>query len=353
MAEASKLKAWISAARLRTLPLSISGILVGSAFAFSKVINWRSSLLYLKNLSIEETGVVDYLQSIGFEFNYLIPILALITTLGFQILSNFANDYGDGVKGTDNDDRIGPMRAIQSGIISPQEMKRGMIITATLTLISAILLIYVSLGIERLLVSLFFLVLGIAAIWAAIKYTVGDNAYGYRGLGDVFVFIFFGPVSVMGIYYLITKTLDWEMIFPSITIGLLSVAVLNLNNMRDVESDKKAGKNTIVVKMGLVKAKLLHYGFIIIAFVCAIISVLALFVSAMEVSVYNDEEIFYANNYFTFLPLLAFIPLFIHLFKVKRTQSPALLDPELKKVALSTFLFAVLCCVSVWIVSSF
>jgi 1,4-dihydroxy-2-naphthoate octaprenyltransferase len=352
MAEASKLKAWISAARLRTLPLSISGILVGSAFAFSKVINWRFTLVYLKNLSINESGVVDYLQSIGFGFSYIIPILALITTLGFQVLSNFANDYGDGVKGTDNEDRIGPMRAIQSGIISPQEMKRGMIITTVLTLISAILLIYVSLGIERLLVSLFFLVLGIAAIWAAIKYTVGDNAYGYRGLGDVFVFIFFGPVSVIGIYYLITKVVDWEMIFPSITVGLLSVAVLNLNNMRDVESDKKAGKNTIVVKMGLAKAKLLHYGFFVVAFVCAIISVLELFVSAMEVSVYNDEEIFYANNYFTFLPLLAFIPLFIHLFKVKRTQSPALLDPELKKVALSTFLFALLCILSVYLVTT-
>ena len=355
MAEASKLKAWISAARLRTLPLSISGILVGSAFAFSKVINWRSTLLYLKNLSIEETGVVDYLQSIGFEFNYLIPILALITTLGFQILSNFANDYGDGVKGTDNEDRIGPMRAIQSGIISPQEMKRGMIITATLTLISAILLIYVSLGIERLLVSLFFLVLGIAAIWAAIKYTVGDNAYGYRGLGDVFVFIFFGPVSVMGIYYLITKTLDWEMIFPSITIGLLSVAVLNLNNMRDVESDKKAGKNTIVVKMGLVKAKLLHYGFVIIAFLTALKLLIYFYFQQNNIDKLMVEPVDHSDIYYLlfFAPLLAFIPLFIHLFKVKRTQSPALLDPELKKVALSTFLFAVLCCVSVWIVSSF
>ncbi|MEN8815566.1 MAG: 1,4-dihydroxy-2-naphthoate octaprenyltransferase [Nonlabens sp.] len=347
----TKLKAWVSAARLRTLPLSISGILMGSAFAYSKVNNWRSTLDYLKKSPVEETGVVDYLQSIGFDFNYTIPILALITTLGFQILSNFANDYGDGVKGTDNEDRIGPMRAIQSGIISPQEMKRGMIVTAVLTLICAILLIYVSLGIDKLLVSLFFLVLGIGAIWAAIKYTVGDNAYGYRGLGDVFVFIFFGPVSVIGIYYLITKVVDWEMIFPSITIGLLSVAVLNLNNMRDVESDKKAGKNTIVVKMGLAKAKLLHYGFVVMAFICAVISVLELFVSAMEVSVYNDEEVFYGSNYWAFLPLLAFIPLFIHLNKVKKTTSPALLDPELKKVALSTFMFALLSILSAYLIT--
>jgi 1,4-dihydroxy-2-naphthoate octaprenyltransferase len=369
----TKLKAWISAARLRTLPLSISGILVGSAFAYL--------LYHLHNLKAAPfSGICDIagMTTRPIEFPYFIPILALVTTLGFQILSNFANDYGDGVKGTDNEDRIGPMRAIQSGIICPQEMKRGMIITAILTLISAILLIYVSLGIERLLVSLFFLVLGIAAIWAAIKYTVGDNAYGYRGLGDVFVFIFFGPVSVMGIYYLITKVVDWEMIFPSITIGLLSVAVLNLNNMRDIESDKKAGKNTIVVKMGLAKAKLLHYGFVAVAFVCTIILSINIYHELIEREYsinHNKNIIEFAEkvgaetinvpnsiydegltpelgiSLFAFLPLLAFIPLFIHLLKVKKTTSPALLDPELKKVALSTFLFALLCILSVYLVT--
>jgi 1,4-dihydroxy-2-naphthoate octaprenyltransferase len=371
MAETSKLKAWISAARLRTLPLSISGILVGSAYAYLGLYQEKLGKSFLENLQKEnvynqlsnnlQNEVSEALSRYLNDFNLLIPILALITTLGFQILSNFANDYGDGVKGTDNEDRIGPMRAIQSGIISPQEMKRGMVITAILTLISAILLIYVSLGIDRLFISLFFLVLGIAAIWAAIKYTVGDNAYGYRGLGDVFVFIFFGPVSVIGIYYLITKTINWEMIFPSMTIGLLSVAVLNLNNMRDVESDKKAGKNTIVVKMGLAKAKLLHYGFVVIAFLCAVYSALNAFVISgnnlvMDVLI-NRFDVAAGNSpnspflYINFLPLLAFIPLFIHLFKVKKTTSPALLDPELKKVALSTFFFAILCVVSVCILT--
>jgi 1,4-dihydroxy-2-naphthoate octaprenyltransferase len=358
MAEASKLKAWISAARLRTLPLSISGILVGSAYAYwglyqgklakSTLENLQKEKVYNQlsnNLRNEISEVLDLYLS---DFNLLIPILALVTTLGFQVLSNFANDYGDGVKGTDNEDRIGPMRALQSGIISPKEMKRGMIITAILTLISAILLIYVSLGIDRLLISLFFLALGIAAIWAAIRYTVGDNAYGYRGLGDVFVFIFFGPVSVMGIFYLITKVVNWQMIFPSITIGLLSVAVLNLNNMRDVESDKKAGKNTIVVKMGLVKAKLLHYAMILIAFLCALRITGNLHYSQfVPFEMASIKE----THYIAFLPLLAFTPLFIHLFKVKRTKSPALLDPELKKVALSTFLFAILCVLSVWILA--
>ena len=347
----TKLKAWISAARLRTLPLSISGILVGSAFAYQRLDYWNATKSFLQNKNVEESGLSKLIDAFNFEFNYIIPILALITTLGFQILSNFANDYGDGVKGTDNEDRIGPMRALQSGIISPKEMKRAMVITAVLTLISAILLIYVSLGIERLLISLFFLVLGIAAIWAAIKYTVGDNAYGYRGLGDVFVFIFFGPVSVMGIYFLITKGLEWFMIFPSITVGLLSVAVLNLNNMRDIESDKKAGKNTIVVKMGLSKAKLLHYGFIVIAFLCAFISVFTIYGYTIVTNYYNHNDPYIDTNYLAFLPLLAFIPLFIHLFKVKKTTSPALLDPELKKVALSTFFFAVLCIISVAVIT--
>jgi 1,4-dihydroxy-2-naphthoate octaprenyltransferase len=364
MAEASKLKAWISAARLRTLPLSISGILVGSAYAYYSA--YAANFQYKPNafeLAINQ----------GYFHNqfFAIVLLALITTLGFQVLSNFANDYGDGVKGTDNEDRIGPMRALQSGIISPKEMKRAMLLTALLTLISAILLIYVSLGIERLLVSLFFLVLGIAAIWAAIKYTVGDNAYGYRGLGDVFVFIFFGPVSVMGIYYLITKTINWEMIFPSITIGLLSVAVLNLNNMRDVESDKKAGKNTIVVKLGLAKAKVLHYGFILVAFIGAILTTTSVYHDSiakanwknlekrMNIDVLNIPNAAYNEglqpelgiSLFALLPLLAFIPLFVHLLKVKKTIVPALLDPELKKVALSTFFFAILCVLSVWILT--
>jgi 1,4-dihydroxy-2-naphthoate octaprenyltransferase len=363
MSESNKFKAWISAARLRTLPLSISGILVGSAYAYLSI--HQFNLVSFKLKMFQEIDTYNQLtQDIPTEFSealklslndfsFFIPILALITTLGFQILSNFANDYGDGVKGTDNEDRVGPMRALQSGIISPVEMKRAMIITAVLTLISAILLIYVSLGIDRLLISLFFLILGIAAIWAAIKYTVGDNAYGYRGLGDVFVFIFFGPVSVIGVFYLIAKSLDWNMIFPSITIGLLSVAVLNLNNMRDMESDKKAGKNTIVVKMGLKKAKLLHYAMIVIALFCSLRLTSKIYYTKYiadgigKLGIVENENIYWV----AFLPLLAFIPLFIHIIKVRKTTSTALLDPELKKVALSTFFFALLCVVSVWILT--
>ncbi|BAO56704.1 1,4-dihydroxy-2-naphthoate octaprenyltransferase [Nonlabens marinus] len=321
-------RAWISAARPRTLPLSISGILVGSSYAYLDIAFAKAnfSQIVLSVINLELT------------FNWWIPILALITTLGFQILSNFANDYGDGVKGTDNEDRIGPMRAIQSGLIAPSQMKKAIIVTAILVFVCAVLLIYVSLGIDQLLISILYLGLGIAAIWAAIKYTIGDNAYGYRGLGDLFVFIFFGPVSVMGIYFLITERMEWELLLPSITIGLMSTAVLNLNNMRDIESDKKAGKNTLPVQIGLDRSKKLHYAVLITAAVC-----MCLF----SFWIYDEANHTSSNtSIIAFLPLLAFIPLAIHTITVYKNNSAALLDPELKKVALSTFLLALLCIVS-------
>ena len=228
------MKHWIQAARLRTLPLSVSGIIVGSFYAMSQAL-----------------------------FNWSIVILALLTTLGFQVLSNFANDYGDGIKGTDNEDRVGPKRTIQSGVISPKQMKNALIITSLLTLFSAIALIYVAFKDHNLLFSFIYLLLGILAIGSAIKYTVGNSAYGYRGFGDLFVFIFFGLVSTLGIYFMFTKEMDWLLILPATSIGFLSVAVLNLNNMRDEESDRKSNKNTIVVKMGASNAKVYHYCLII------------------------------------------------------------------------------------------
>ncbi|MBT8295954.1 MAG: 1,4-dihydroxy-2-naphthoate octaprenyltransferase, partial [Gramella sp.] len=234
-----KISSWINAARLRTLPLSISGIIVGSSIA----------------------------AQVGY-FDIAIFSLALGTTLGLQILSNFANDYGDGVKGTDNDDRIGPARAIQSGLISQKEMKLAMVVTAVSTLFLAILLIYAAFGSKQLLSALIFFVLGIAAIIAAIKYTVGNSAYGYKGMGDIFVFIFFGLVAVYGSYYLYSKDHEISSIFPAMSIGFLSVAVLNLNNLRDRISDAKANKLTLVVKLGERKAKSYHYVLIIGALFC-------------------------------------------------------------------------------------
>ena len=258
-------------------------------------------------------------------FNWRIFGYAILTTLGLQILSNFANDYGDGMKGTDNEDRIGPKRAIQSGVISPQAMKRAIIITSVLTLISAMLLIYFAFRDTNLGYSLFYLVLGILAIASAIRYTVGDTAYGYRGFGDAFVFVFFGLVSTLGVNFLYSKQLDFDLFLPATAIGFLSVGVLNLNNMRDEASDRKSNKNTIVVKIGAAKAKKYHYFLIVSAMILVLVFALI-----------ND---FRFDQY---LFLLVYIPLTKHLITVHKNQEPKLLDPELKKLALSTFALSIL-----------
>ncbi|HEU0135757.1 MAG TPA: 1,4-dihydroxy-2-naphthoate octaprenyltransferase, partial [Flavobacterium sp.] len=279
-----------------TLPLSVSGIILGSFYAMSQAI-----------------------------FNWNIVLFALTTTLGLQILSNFANDYGDGVKGTDNADRVGPMRSIQSGVITPKQMMRAMVITSILTLISAILLIYYSFKDDYLIYSLSFLFLGIIAIASAIRYTVGNTAYGYRGYGDIFVFVFFGLVSTLGIYFMFAKELDIALILPAVAIGFLSVGVLNLNNMRDEESDKKVNKNTIVVKIGGANAKIYHY-FLIVG------AMLLIIIFALLKDFQFDQYIF----------LLAYWPLTRHLVRVYNNTDPRTLDPELRKLAISTFLLSML-----------
>ena len=297
----SNTKAWLEAARLRTLPLSVSGILVGSFYAYSQQ---------------KES------------FNWYILTFALLTTLGFQILSNFANDYGDGVKGTDNDTRVGPQRAIQSGAISVPAMKKGIIITSVLCLASAMILIYLAFGRENFAYSVFFFFLGVGAIAAAIKYIVGNSAYGYRGLGDLFVFIFFGLVSVLGCYFLYSKHIDSLIIYPAIAIGLLSVAVLNLNNMRDQVSDAMSGKNTFVVKIGTEKAKMYHYALIITALLLTLVFAILHEFAPVQ-----------------YIFLLAYIPFVKHIVTVSRNSVPRELDPELKKVALGTFFLSVLLCI--------
>ncbi|MDI5896260.1 1,4-dihydroxy-2-naphthoate octaprenyltransferase [Flavobacterium algoritolerans] len=299
------MKHWIEAARLRTLPLSVSGIIVGSMYA----------LAHPTDDILTPTEV----------FNWRLFGFAILTTLGLQILSNFANDYGDGMKGTDNEDRVGPKRAIQSGVITPQAMKRAIIITSALTLLSAILLIYYAFRDTNLWFSLFYLVLGILSIISAIRYTVGNTAYGYRGFGDVFVFVFFGLVSTLGVNFLYSKQLDFELVLPAVAIGLLSVGVLNLNNMRDEASDRKSNKNTIVVKIGGAKAKTYHYFLIATAMVMVLIF-------AIVDDFHFDQYLF----------LLAYIPLTKHLITVYKNQNPKELDPELKKLALSTFALSVL-----------
>ena len=299
------MKHWIEAARLRTLPLSVSGIIVGSMYALA--------------------NPTDDVLTPTEVFNWKLFAFAILTTLGLQILSNFANDYGDGIKGTDNEDRVGPKRTIQSGVITPQAMKSAIILTSGLTLFSAIYLIYLAFGAHNLGYSLFYLILGIAAIASAIRYTVGNSAYGYRGFGDVFVFLFFGLVSTLGVNFLYSKQLDAILILPATAIGFLSVAVLNLNNMRDEASDRKSGKNTLVVKMGIENAKKYHYFLIIGAMVLVVVFAI--------LSGFNFDQ---------YLFLIAYLPLVKHLITVYNNQNNKLLDPELKKVALSTFALSVL-----------
>jgi len=290
------LKKWLRAARLRTLPLSLSGIIVGSFLAASN----------------------------GF-FTIEILLLAMLTTVGFQVISNFANDYGDGVKGTDNENRVGPKRSLQSGEITPKQMLNAIKITGGITLIIALLLIYVSFGRENIFYSILFFLLGISSIGAAIKYTMGKRAYGYHGFGDVFVFAFFGILSVCGTYFLYTHTLSFAIFFPAISVGLLSVGVLNLNNMRDRDSDKESNKNTLVVKIGEEFAKYYHYYLLAAAFMFSFLYTMIHFKTVWQ-----------------FLFILAFIPIFKHLVVVYKNKDAKKLDPELKKLALSTFLYAVL-----------
>jgi 1,4-dihydroxy-2-naphthoate octaprenyltransferase len=287
---------WISAMRLRTLPLSISGIILAACFA-------------------HYDGV----------FDWTVFLLAILTTISFQVLSNLANDYGDGVKGVDNSDRIGPERAIQTGSISPEELFNGIKFNVLISIGLACILIFNAFGVKYFFLNLIFFILGIGSIIAAIKYTVGGGAYGYKGLGDVFVFVFFGLVSVIGCYVLFAKTVNHIVFLPAITIGLLSTGVLNLNNMRDRISDEKSNKITLAVKLGRKNALLYHN----------ILIVTGIILSGLF-------GILYYVSPFNFIFSIAYIPLLMHLKKVNNTTDPKLLDPELKKLALTTVLLAIL-----------
>src|SRR5690606_15971166 len=293
------MKKWIKAARLRTLPLSISGIILGTACAYPAYHNQENF--------------------------WWIFGLCLLTTLFFQVLSNYANDYGDAVKGTDNENRVGPARAIQSGEITQKEMKKAIAITSFLSLISSIAVIYASFGKENFVLAIVYLVLALACIGAAIKYTVGSSAYGYRGLGDVFVFIFFGLVSTLGSYYLYGHHLDLKVLFPAIAVGLLSTAVLNMNNMRDIENDAAMGKNTLVVKIGFDKARLYHFWLILGAIIF-----------------FNTYAMGTFEKSYLYLYVVAFLPLLKNLQTVNSIANPRHLDPELKRISLSTFFISLL-----------
>jgi len=287
---------WVKAARLRTLPLAMSGILMGAA------------------LSYFDGG-----------FQSKITVLAIVTALFIQIFSNFANDYGDSQKGTDNQHRVGPKRTVQSGEISLKEMKVGMVTLILLSLATGIWLVAEGTkGLDRTTFFLF-LAFGIVALIAAYRYTAGSNPYGYAGFGDAAVFLFFGILPVVGTYFLNVHQVNSLLFLPAVSIGLFSTGVLNLNNMRDIENDRNSGKKTVVVRMGSDKSRLYHTSLIILGWLSAI-----LFVALRFQSVYQ-------------VLFLLTLPLFIRdLVKINQIQEPCQLDPFLKKLSIATLLFTLL-----------
>ncbi|MEI8271959.1 MAG: 1,4-dihydroxy-2-naphthoate polyprenyltransferase [Paludibacter sp.] len=288
------IKPWIAAFRLKTLPLALSNTIIGTSLAAAdNRLNWS------------------------------IFGLTALTTVLLQILSNMANDYGDFVNGKDTAERIGPKRMVQSGEISAKTMLRGIIVVGILCVASGVSLII--LGTEGMDISnlLIFGLLGLAAIAAAIKYTVGKNPYGYRGLGDLFVFIFFGLVGVVGTYFLQTQDFRWEILLPASAIGFLSTGVLNMNNMRDYEADKKAGKRTIVVVMGIRKAAFYHLFLVAGA---ALLAVIYTFINY--------------HSIWQWFFLLSFPLFFLNLKKVFTYTDAEQLYPELPRLSMASLVFA-------------
>mgnify|MGYP003585057094 CR=1 FL=1 len=288
------MKKWIAAFRLRTLPLAIANTILGSSLAY-------------------------YYGG----FRWSVFVLAAITTILLQIISNMANDYGDFVNGKDTAERIGPKRMVQSGEISPGAMLKAIIFAGILAAISGLWLIIIGTRGIEISYLVVFVVLGLAAIVAAIKYTIGKNPYGYRGLGDIFVFLFFGLVGVCGTFFLHTQQFNPALLLPASALGFLSAGVLNVNNLRDYHADKNAGKRTLVVAIGIKKARVYHVALILAAFVFSAIYIL---ISAPQS--------------WLWLCMLTFALFIRHLKKTSSFTDAKELFPELGKLAIATFLFA-------------
>lgn len=284
---------WLEAIRLRTLPLALSSIGMGSFLA----------------------------ATLG-QFNWQVFVLCALTTVFLQILSNLANDYGDSVHGADSAHREGPQRAVQAGKISGKAMKTAIIMVTGLSLLTGLYLLYVAIGPNNTQNLTFFLLLGILAIVAAITYTAGMRPYGYAGLGDISVLIFFGWVGVLGTFYLHTGFVEWDYVLPATSCGLFATAVLNVNNIRDIESDRKANKRSIPVRIGRQHARRYHWMLLGTGFVCALAFVLINFQS------------FYQLLFIVVLPLLV-----RNGQAVMRLERPAELDPYLRQMAVTTLLF--------------
>ena len=291
-----KLKMWWETARPKTLPLALASIFTGSALGY-----WANPQ----------------------GFNSPVMAFCLLTTILLQVLSNFANDYGDHQKGSDTEDRIGPLRGIQKGAISAQELKWGLIFMVIASFLSGSFLI--SIAYENLSDLLAFAGLGILAIIAAITYTVGAKPYGYMGLGDISVLMFFGLLGVGGTYYLQTHSIDGYIILPAIGSGLLASAVLNINNLRDIEQDAQAGKNTLAVRLGSHKGRVYHCILLTVAALCYLIFTLTTATSWM-------------NYLFVLgLPLLAKHAIFVY-----RSQTPNALRPMLAQMSMISLLINML-----------
>lgn len=258
-------------------------------------------------------------------FRWLVTLLCGFTAVFLQVLSNLANDYGDSVHGADHVERTGPSRAVQSGLVSAESMKRAMLFFAGLSLITGLSLLLVSLGVQAVVWLVIFAVLGGAAVWAAINYTAGNNPYGYVGLGDLFVLIFFGWVGVMGTYFLNTQQVNGLILLPATSCGLLAVAVLNINNIRDIESDKLAGKSSIPVRIGPARARHYHWLLLGLALLCAVVYVLL-----------TNESPFQWLFLFT-VPLL-----WRNGRLVATTFDPPKINPLLKQMSLITLVFVLL-----------
>ncbi len=286
-----KFRIWIQSMRLRTLPLSLAGIVLGTGIAAAE----------------------------GY-FDMKIFLLAVLTAVSYQILSNLANDYGDGIRGTDKH-RTGPKRAVASGLITPEEMKIALVVNV---LISVFLTFFLLITVFPHTGKMFYVyfILGLLSIWAALKYTIGKHAFGYKAMGDLFVLIFFGWVAVEGVYFLFTKRFDWMVFLAATSIGLLSVAVLNINNMRDLETDRKSGKKTLAVKLG---------------YLSAIKYQRALVILALLLMIYFTLERFYSP--WQWAGFIFFIPLLGHIRHLNR-EKPASFNVALKKVSVLTFLFS-------------
>lgn len=291
-----KTKYWIAAARPQTLPLAVSGILTAYFLA-----------------SFYEVA------------NEVVAFLAVITAAMLQILSNFANDLGDFESGTDNDKRLGPDRMLQKGHLSANAMKKAINLLGFLSLMSGIGLLAASFPLIGWQGFLSLLFLGIVAIWAAYAYTAGSNPYGYRGFGDIFVFIFFGPVSVLGGFYLQSGSLNTAILLPATTIGLLSTGVLNLNNIRDIENDRESQKMTVAVLLGYKKARIYHQVLLLLGFLC-----LGVFAFGL------------LPGHLRWLSLLSYLPIFAHFVHFKKVQEPIEHKPLLKELAVGTFLFCLI-----------